>query len=124
MMGKRSDVRLTAQTVKAAERSTITWDAEVKGFGLRMMASGAQYYLLKYRTGARQRWFTIGQHGSPWTAAAARDRAKELLGHVVAGGDPAAERDHERSNPTVDALAKRFLAEHVNVKAKPRTAVE
>jgi hypothetical protein len=79
---------------------------------------------LKYRTGARQRWFTIGQHGSRWTAATARDRAKELLGQVVDGADPAADRDHDRSNPTVEALAKQFLAEHVNLKAKPRTAFE
>jgi hypothetical protein len=70
------------------------------------MATGAQFYFLKYRTGARQRWFTIGQHGSRWTAATARDRAKELLGQVVDGADPAADRDHDRSNPTVEALAR------------------
>jgi integrase len=120
-MGKRSDVRLTTRTVQAAKAGTIAWDAEVKGFGLRVMRSGSRIYVLKYRAGGRQRWITIGAHGSPWTADKARDRAKELLGQVAKGTDPAALRDVERSNPTVAALAKRFLAEHVQPKTKPKT---
>src|SRR5277367_2537721 len=71
-MGKRSELRLTAKTVAGAPRGALLWDAEVKGFGLRVMPSGTRTYLLKYRAGARQRWFTIGQHGSPWTAEMAR----------------------------------------------------
>jgi len=123
-MGKRSELRLTAKTVAGAPRGALLWDAEVKGFGLRVMPSGTRTYLLKYRAGARQRWFTIGQHGSPWTAEMARGRAKELLGQVVAGADPAAEHTRARLMPTVAALAERFLAEHVAIKAKPRTAFE
>ena len=121
-MGKRSDVRLTARTVLAAKAGTVSWDSEVKGFGLRVMPSGSRFYVVKYRAGARQRWVTLGQAGSPWTVDQARERAKARLGHVAEGADPAALRDAERSSPTVLALALRFLAEHVELKAKPKTA--
>ena len=123
-MGKRSEVRLTARSVAAAKPGAILWDAEVKGFGLRVLPSGSRFYVLKYRAGARQRWLTIGRHGSPWMPDMARNRAKDLLGQVVDGADPAGERDRERNNPTVAALAQRFLGEHVAEKAKPRTAFE
>jgi integrase len=123
-MGKRSTVRVTARTVAAAQPGTVLWDAELRGFGLRVLASGTRMYVLKYRAGARQRWFTIGTHGSPWTADMARNRAKELLGQVVSGGDPAGEREAGRRVVSVAELATRFLAEHVALKAKPRTAVE
>ncbi len=54
----------------------------------------------------------------------ARLRAKELAGQVADGADPAKQRDRERGNPTVAALARRFMVEHVEIKAKPRTAFE
>ena len=123
-MGMRSNLRVTARTVRTAKPGTLIWDAEVKGFGLRTLASGARVYVLKYRTGSRQRWFTIGQHGSPWTPDAARTRARELLAQVAKGADPASDRQRRRSNPSVADLVKQFMAEHVAVKTKPRTAIE
>ena len=123
-MGKRSAVRLTARTVAAAKPGTMLWDAELRGFGVRASRTGTRTFVLKYRSGTRQRWFTIGAFGSPWTADRARDRAKVLLGVIVAGADPATDRDAARQVPTVAELAHRFLAEHVEVKAKPRTTFE
>ena len=108
-MGKRSEVRLTARTALTAKRGTITWDAEVKGFGLRVMRSGARFFVLKYRFGTLQRWFTIGQYGSPWTAEQARARAIELLGILAKGQDPAAQRNQHKANPTVRALTIRYI---------------
>ncbi len=123
-MGKRSEVRLTARTVLAARPRTIAWDAEVKGFGLRVMRSGARFFVLKYRFGTRQRWFTIGQHGSPWTAEKARARAIELLGLLAKGQDPAAQRDRHKANPTVRVLTNRYLTEHVQIALKASSAHE
>ena len=123
-MGTRSSVKLTARTVAAVEPGKIVWDAEVKGFGLRVMPSGNRLFILKYRAGKAQRWITIGKHGSPWTPDSARSRAKELLADVAKGGDPAKARDSARDNPSVADLVRQFKEEHVAVKAKPRTVIE
>jgi integrase len=123
-MGKRSQVRLTARTVLAARLGTIAWDAEVKGFGIRVMGSGARFFVLKYRFGTLQRWFTIGQHGSPWTAEQARARAVELLGLLAKGQDPAAQRDRQKANPTIRTLTACYLAEHVLTALKASSARE
>ena len=46
-------------------------------------------YVLHYRTEeGRQRWYTIGRHGSPWTPETARAEAQRLLGEVRRGLDP------------------------------------
>jgi Arm DNA-binding domain len=67
------------------------WDADVKGFALKVSVSGKKTYICEYRTaGGRlgsKRRFTIGRHGSPWTAEAARDEARKLLGSVAHGED-------------------------------------
>ena len=74
--------------------------------------SGAVTYVLKYRTaGARQRWHTIGRHGAPWTPDTARDEARRLLGEVVKGGDPAADKHAARHALTLGELCDRYLAD-------------
>ncbi|MDZ3836833.1 MAG: site-specific integrase [Rhodospirillales bacterium] len=127
--------KLTKRIVDAAEpdgRDWVLWDDEIKGFGLRLRASGAKVYLVQYRAGqgrrAPSRRYTIGRHGSPWTPDAARREAKRVLGLVAAGADPAAERKEKRRTEqdalTVREVAERWLAEHVEAKRKPRTATE
>ena len=67
------------------------WDTEVRGFGLRVKASGVKSYVLKYRIGSRTRRVTIGKHGSPWTAEEAREQqARRKCPHrtlVIGAGD-------------------------------------
>lgn len=102
------------------------WDAgkgSVLGFGARRQKGAAISYMLKYTTrDGRQRWHTIGRHGSPWTTEDARAEALRVLAAVKQGGDPAGERAAARSSITVAELAERFLAEHAGTKCKPRTA--
>jgi integrase len=76
------------------------------------------------RVGGRQRWLTIGRHGSPWTPDNARREALRLLGLKAAGRDPASERDNQKGVITVAALGARFLDEYVPQHCKPRTAYE
>ena len=68
------------------------WDTDVKGFALKVSNAGKKTYIVEYRTaGGRagsKRRLTIGRHGSPWTAEAARDEARKLLGSVAHGEDP------------------------------------
>src|SRR5258708_19027077 len=66
----------------------ITPDSEVLGFGVRVTASGARSYVLRYTTRAgRERVYTIGD-ASVWRASAAREKANELRREIEDGGDP------------------------------------
>ena len=84
----------------------VIWDTAATGFAARRQKSEAVTYLVKYRaTGGRQRWHTIGRHGSPWTPESARAEARRILGEVVKGADPAAEKRAVRKAATVADLA-------------------
>jgi integrase len=102
----------------------LLWDGEVKGFGVRCRPSGAKHYVLKLRAGRRQRWITIGRHGSPWTPDMARREALRLLGLRAGGRDPATERDRQKGAVTIAELADRFLRQHVARYCKARTQEE
>jgi integrase len=114
----------TVDQLSPASRDRILWDREVRGFGVRCRPSGAKHYVLKMRVGGRQRWLTIGRHGSPWTPDNARREALRLLGLKAAGRDPALERDRQKGAITIAELARRFLEEYVPRHCKPRTAEE
>jgi hypothetical protein len=95
----------------------------VLGFGARRQKGAAISYMLKYTNrDGRQRWHTIGRHGSPWTVEKARNAALQVLAVVKQGRDPAGERIAARSAITVDELAERFFTQHVEPKCKPLTA--
>ena len=113
--------RITKRVVDALKPSEIAWDTEVKGFGARCQRRD-KVYILKARVHGRQRWFSIGPHGSPWTVGMARSEARRILGEVASKKDPATARNAEKANPTVADLAIMFLQEHVRTKRKASTA--
>jgi integrase len=124
---KGMEAKITKRTVDKLLRTkgdSILWDTEIKGFGVRCRRSGAKHYLLKTRVGGRQRWLTIGRHGSPWTPDKARGEALRLLGLKAAGHDPALERDRQKGAITIAELGTRFLNEYVAQHCKRRTAEE
>jgi len=83
-----------AEALKPGET---VWDTQVIGFGVRRQG-GRPTYIFRYRTKeGRQRTYTIGRHGSPWTPDDARAEAIRLLRIVVDGGDPSGERTGERT---------------------------
>src|SRR5262245_30379004 len=114
----------TVDQLSPGSRDRILWDGEVKGFGIRCRPTGAKHYVLKMRVGGRQRWITIGRHGSPWTPDTARREALRLLGLWATGQDPATERDHQRGVITVAELGDRFLKDYVPQHCKATTAGE
>src|SRR5262245_60628784 len=119
--------KITKRTIDqfvAGERDVVLWDTEIKGFGVRCRRSGAKHYFLKARVGGRQRWLTIGRHGSPWTPDTARTEALRLLGLRAVGRDPANERDRRKVGATLADLGERFLREYAAKHCKPRTAEE
>lgn len=106
-------IKLTLQAIKAAkpraERYTL-WDSELKGFGLRVNADGSKSYALKYLFEGRQRWHTIGKHGSPWTPDTARNEALRLLAQARNGIDPEeAKREKARADLTVTDLCDLYI---------------
>lgn len=127
--------RLTKRTIDAAEpptydpdtktgeRDYFLWDDDLEGFGLRVFASGRKSFLVQYRAKGRTRRLSLGKYGV-LTAAQARSLARERLGRVAAGEDPAEEKREGRDGPTVADLVARFLKEHVEAKRKARTTKE
>lgn len=115
--------RITKSAVDRLMPGELIWDSDIRGFGVRRQRRD-RVYIIKYRVLGRQRWYTIGKHGSPWTPELARREAKRLLGVVAEGRDPAEKKQENRSAPTIAALAGRFLEEHVAAKSKDRTYSE
>jgi integrase len=108
MAGSR---KIGLREVRALQPNEIAWDTAVPGFGARRQRD-AVTYILKYRTvEARQRWHAIGRHGAPWKPDTAREEARRLLGEVVKGGDPAADKRAARHAMTVGELCDRYLAD-------------
>jgi len=104
--------RIGLRQVRALKPGDTIWDASLSGFGARRQKSEAVSYVLYYRTGERrQRWYTIGRHGAPWTPDTARDEARRLLGDVAHKGDPAAEKRAARNAQTVSELCDLYLAD-------------
>lgn len=103
--------RIGLREIRALRPGQIAWDRAVPGFGARRQRS-AVAYILKFRTAeGRQRWHTIGRHGAPWTPETARTEALRLLGEIVTGGDPGAEKQAARAAITVRALCEQYLAD-------------
>lgn len=111
---KQAPIKLLVADVEAlkpdpAGRDVIQFDAEVRGFGVRVKPTGTKSYIFKYRNKHhQQRKFTICQFGD-LSLDAARDKALELRGRVVSGQDPAADRNKERNAQTVAELCDDYL---------------
>lgn len=113
----------TVDTLQPKEADFIVFDDEVMGFGVRVFPTGKKTYLAQYRSGGRTRRVKIGRHGTI-TAEQARARAKELLGAVAGGDNPAGDIASHRSAPTVATVADRFYRDHALLRLKPTTQRE
>lgn len=106
-------MKISKRTVDSAQptrKNRFLWDDELKGFGLRVAPNGRKGYVLQYRLNGRQRRYKIGDHGA-LAPAEARKMAKELLGRIARGEDPAAERYEKRRELTVAELCDLYLVE-------------
>lgn len=104
-------------TKAAVDRTTpgdyLLWDAELRGFALRVFPSGRRSWVIQYRTAGRTRRHTLGSY-PPVTPEQARRKAAKLLAEVrVDGRDPSRERRELLAAPTVADLAERYRAEHL-----------
>jgi integrase len=113
--------RITQRMVADLRPGVIIWDAAVRGFGLRCQRA-KKVYILKATIGGRQRWFSIGEHGAPWTPDTARAEAQRLWGEIRSGTDLAAVREARRNRPTISELCTRYLQEHAREHKKASSA--
>lgn len=110
--------RLLEQTKPRAKRFDV-FDGALRGFHVRVHPNGVMVFRLKYLFGRKQRVYSIGEFGAPWTLEEARRRAEVLRGVVRSGRDPVAERsaeqaakiEEERQAITVAQLIERWLFE-------------
>lgn len=90
-------------------RDVFLWDSELRGFGVRVRASGSKTYLVQYRNAeGRSRRIVLGRHGVV-TAEQARLLAKQKLGAIAQGEDPAEERRATRNAVTVGEVCDWYL---------------
>jgi integrase len=122
-MAERLTDKLVREQAPPAIGNRIVYDAEVKGFGVRITAAGTRSFILNYRVNGRERRHTIGQFPT-WSARIAREEASSLKRDIDRGRDPVGEREEARSAPIVSDLAARYVAEHAEAKKKPRSVEE
>jgi integrase len=138
-MGK-ADFKVTKRSVEGLQpgaKDAFYWDAEIKGFGVKLTPAGRRTYVFQYRVRGKTApvRVTIGQHG-PITADAARREALRLKAMTAIGRDPVREqREAEREADRLElerlraeealagmTIAKRSKVWLENVKAdRPRT---
>jgi len=94
------------------------WDTDLHGFAARVRVGGSRRFIVEWMRDRQTRRLTLGEYG-PLTVKQARDLAKEVLGRIARGEDPAAERAGERAAPTVADLAKRYMDQHAGPRKKP-----
>jgi integrase len=116
-------IKITDRVARALivphQGNRITYDEEVRGFGLRVTAGGAKSFVLNYRVSGHERRITIGSYPD-WSVAAARERARSLKRRVDLGDDPMRERHDERAAPTIADLCYRFEQDYLP-KRRPAT---
>ena len=108
---------LSKQTVDAlepADKPWIAWDDRITGFGVRIHPSGTKAFIVNYRAGdggrkAPNKRVVIGRHGQV-SPDQARRKARELLGKVAGGDDPAGERAEARTMPTFGGAFEDYMA--------------
>ena len=107
--------KLNKRTVDAlaapATGQEFLWDTEIKGFGIRVGATGTKTFVIQYMNEeGRVRRVKIGRFGV-MTVEQARDLAKIQLGKVASGEDPAEESRRVRKELNVAEMCEWYLVE-------------
>lgn len=98
---------------KPTEKPVEYWDTVHKGFGVRINPTGKKTFFVRYSFGGRRRRIMLGPY--PYLKLhEAREKAKEVIGHVVRGIDPQAKDE----SITFAELAEHYLELHAKRKKR------
>jgi integrase len=119
--------KISKRSVDAAVKppkgeETWLWDTELKGFFLRVYASGRKVYAVKCRAAGRQHIHTIGVHSDALTPEEARKAAENALRRAREGEDPNEEKKTAKEALTVAELIDSYLSEGPATKAAKRAS--
>jgi integrase len=118
---------ITKRRVDALRPGESLVDDQVRGFVVRSLKTGSVSYGLRYSSGGKQKWLSIGLHGR-LTPSQAREIAQQRAGEVAAGRNPLAEIEAARAKAsganTIDALLDAFVERHVRKKLRSATEIE
>ncbi len=93
---------------KPQAKDTFLFDRSLPGFGLRIHPSGRKVYIVQVRIEGRSCRIVIARHGEMELAEACR-RARDMLGRIRAGENPADDIRREKETPTLRAFADEYL---------------
>jgi integrase len=86
------------------------WDANCRGFGIRVLKSGRRSWVFQYRDeNSRTRRVALGDVSAVGLDAA-REAARQLAAKVTQGGNPSVERKRKRQAASVLDLVQAYLA--------------
>ncbi len=127
MTSNQNSIRLTKSAIDKLEPiqgkdQSFFRDDSLKGFALRITASGVKSFIVETRINGKVKRITLGKYGNI-TAEEARKQAKSLLGSVAKGDDPIAEKKTQQVNAmTLKHVFNDYLKTHKDL--KPRTLTD
>jgi hypothetical protein len=105
-------LHLTDRTIASLQTPTESerqrWDDVLRGFGVRVSYGGTRAFVLRYRVNNRLRRVTLGPYPD-LSLFEARRKAREVLGDVARGDDPAQDKQERRDAETFRGLAKAYM---------------
>ena len=121
-MAESGAIKIAKRSVDglAVERGdTIFWDRELRGFGVRVHATGRKVYVVQTREpGGGLKRVSVGLHGEVSPEGARREAAR-LIDRIRRGQDPFPAPP--APEPTMADLAERYMKAHVEVNCRPKT---
>ena len=97
-----------ARESRPGHKDTILFDKTLPGFGLRIHPSGRKVYIIQARIQGRSRRIVIARHGE-MELSEARRRARDMLGRIRAGENPADDIRREKETPIFREFAEEYL---------------
>src|SRR5262245_7281437 len=105
-------MKMVAKAKPPAKNQLFLRDTELRGFGLRIQAGGTKTYIVERKIEGRVRRITIGP-ASALTVEQARDIAKQKIGNIARGENPADAIREARAAwgmaELIDAYRERYL---------------
>ncbi len=97
-----------ARESRPGHKDTFLFDRTLPGFGLRIHPSGRKVWIVQARIEGRSRRIVIARHGE-MELSEARRRARDMLGRIRAGENPAEDIRREKETPTLGEFADEYL---------------